>query len=305
MPDSPVSGRDADDLILFAQVIEAGSFSEAALRVDVPKSTLSRRLSALETRLGQRLINRTTRRLTITEFGQRMLEHAQRLHEEVQIAVALAHQEQAQPQGLLRVSLPPDLAQIDLTSMLIAYAAQYPLVRIELDLSPRRVDLVAERFDVAIRIADRLPDDTTLVARKLGDMAVHLYASPAYLKQFGKPQRPEDLLSHACLRLISASGEALPWRLSRSDQHWSGLPTGPVSSNSPSMQRTLATHGMGIVALAEPLVLAQLAGGQLQRVLPAWALPSVTVWCVTPGRRLLPARTTAFIDMLKAAMRVR
>jgi DNA-binding transcriptional LysR family regulator len=302
MTNKPGQTTHANDLILFAELVEAGGFTALSRQLDLPKSTISRRIAGLETRLGQRLLTRTTRKLVVTDFGERMLEYARRLQDDWRAAMALAQHEQVKPQGLLRVSLPPDLAQLELGSMLIQFAARYPEVRVELDLSARRVDLLAERFDLAVRIAGQLPDDVSLVARKLCDMEVHLYASPAYLRQFGHPDHPSQLLSHTCLRLISSSGESLAWRLQSEQGSWDGLPIGPLSSNSPSLQRHLAVNGMGIVALADVLVTSEVTQGQLERVLPRWSLPKLAVWCVTPGRRLLPARTRAFMTMLQATM---
>lgn len=293
---------DANDLILFAHIMDAGSFSRAAERTGLPKSTLSRRITALEAKLGERLLTRSTRRLAITEFGERILDHARRLLEETEAASAMAQHRQATPRGVLRVSMPPDFRELDLTPLLLEFAATYPEVRLELDLSPRRVDLLAERFDLAVRAAARLPDDGTLVARKLCDMPNGLYASPAYLKRYGTPASPDDLLDHVGLRLIGGNGEALPWRLTRGSETWEGLPNGPLAANSPGLQRDLAAHGMGIVALDERFAGNLVAQGLLQRVLPEWCLPTVTLWCVTPGRRLLPARTTAFIDLLRKAL---
>lgn len=293
---------DANDLILFAQVIAAGSFARAAERSGLPKSTVSRRISALEARLGERLLTRSTRRLAITDFGERILEHARRLLQETEAASALALHRQGIPRGVLRASLPPDFIELDLAPFLIEFAASYPEVRLELDLSPRRVDLIAERFDVALRMASRLPDDSTLVARKLAELHNGLYASPAYLARYGHPERPEDLLAHVGLRLISAGGEALPWRLTNGSAQWEGMPDGPLAANSPGLQRELAAHGMGIVALTDRFVGKWLEQGLLVRVLPEWRLPAITIWCVTPGRSLLPARTHAFIEMLRAAL---
>lgn len=304
MANQPITAADANDLILFADLVGAGGFTALSRQLGLPKSTISRRIAALETRLGQRLLTRTTRKLVVTDFGERMLEHARRLQDEWRAAMALAQHEQVRPQGLLRVSLPPDLAQLDLSSMLIQFAARYPDVRVELDLSARRVDLLAERFDLAVRIAGQLPDDATLVARKLCDMNVHLYASGAYLRQFGRPEHPAELLSHTCLRLISSSGESIAWRLEGDQTSWEGLPSGPMSSNSPSLQRQLAVNGMGIVALADVLVSQEVAQGRLELVLPSWSLPKLAVWCVTPGRRLLPSRTRAFMELLQATMTV-
>lgn len=290
---------DANDLILFAHVINEGSFSRAAARVGLPKSTVSRRITALEEQLGERLLTRSTRRLAITELGERIVDHGRRLLEETEAATALAQYRQDTPRGVLRVALPPDFTELDLTPVLLQYAASYPEVRLELDLSPRRVDLLAERFDLAVRAAARLPDDATLVARKLCDMANGLYASPAYLRRYGMPARPEDLLGHIGLRLIGGNGEPIPWRLSSGQVVWEGLPNGPLAANSPGLQRDLARHGMGIVGLTARFAEPWVGQGALVPVLPEWQLPTVTLWCVTPGRHLLPARTTAFIALLR------
>jgi DNA-binding transcriptional LysR family regulator len=293
----------ADDLILFARVVDAGSFSQAAERCGLPKSTVSRRISALERSLGERLLTRTTRQFAITEFGEGMLEHARRLLEEAEAASALAQHRQATPQGTLRVSLPPDfLQELELVPFLLAFATRYPEVKVEMDLSPRRVDLVAERFDLAIRVAARLPDDATLVARRLLEMRHGLYASPAYLARFGRPLAPADLVSHTGLKLITSSGEAQPWQLSRADQHWVGAPAGPIAVNSVGLQRELAAHGLGLVGLSERYAAAFVQEGLLERVLPDWCLPTMTVWAVTPGRRLQPTRVSAFIEMLREAL---
>ena len=293
---------DANDLLLFARIVEAGSFSKAAERLGLPKSTLSRRITTLESRLGERLLTRSTRSLAITEFGEGILDHAKRLLEETEAVSALALHRQATPRGTLRVSLPPDFLELDLLPFLLRFAAAYPEVSLELDLSPRRVDLIAERFDLAVRVAGQLPDDATLVARRLTQLRNGLYASPAYLARNGVPARPADLLDHTGLRLITSNGEAQPWRLTCGNERWEGMPNGPLAANSVGLQRTLAAHGMGITALSDRFARPLVEDGLLNRVLPEWSLPTLTVWCVTPGRRLIPARTTAFIDMLKSAL---
>ncbi len=293
---------DANDLILFAQIMEAGSFSRAAERTGLPKSTISRRITLLETELGERLLVRSTRRLAITDFGERILDHARRLAEETDAASAMALHRQNTPRGVLRVSLPPDMVELDLASMCLEFAALYPEVRLELDLSPRRVDLLAERFDLALRAATRLPDDSTLVARKLVDLRHGLYASPAYITRHGMPGQPDELLEYVCLPLIASNGDIVPWQLSRGSDQWEGMPSGPLAANSPRLQRDLAVHGVGIAGLAHHSARKLIEQGLLQQVLPEWSLPTVTVWCVTPGRRLLPVRTTAFIDMLRSTM---
>jgi DNA-binding transcriptional LysR family regulator len=294
----------ADDLILFARVIDAGSFSAAAQACGLPKSTLSRRIAALEAQLGERLLVRTTRRLSITEFGERILDHARRLLDEAESASALAQHRQATPQGRLRASLPPDFVQeLALTPFLIEYAQRFPAVNLELDLSPRRVDLIAERFDLAVRVAASLPDDATLVARPLAVLRHGLYASPLYLAAHGRPHEPDELARHTALRLIASGGEAQPWVLARGAERWTGMPNGPIAVNSVGLQRELAASGLGIVGLSERYAQTFVRRKALERILPDWDLPSMTIWAVTPGRRLQPARVYGFIEMLADALR--
>ena len=292
---------DANDLLLFFRVAEAGSFSRAAERIGLPKSTVSRRVSQLEDRLGERLMLRTTRRLTLTEFGQQLLEHARQVAAEVEAVQALSAHRQLRPSGRLRVSMPSDFAILLLTDMLAAFMALHPEVSLELDLSPRRVDLVAENFDIAVRMGE-LPDDALLAARRITVFSTGLYASPGYLLEHGDPASPEALAQHGALRLLGRQGEAVPWVLTRGKQHWEGVPPGRTTANSPELLIKLAVAGAGIAAVpdyfAEPCV----RRGELRRVLPEWALPSHTAWAVFPGRRLMPAKTRAFIDMLEAAL---
>ncbi len=289
--------------MLFARVVEAGSFSRAAERHGVPKATISRRISALESRIGERLLTRTTRRLSLTEFGERMLAHAQRLAEETDAATALAQHHRSTPQGRLRVSMPPGFSEeMGLVPFLLDFTAAHPQVRLEIDVSARRVDLVAERFDIAIRVAAHLPDDATLVARRIADLENALYASPAYLAKAGRPASPQELLAHAGLGLVSSTGELLSWVLQRDGERWDGLPVGPLASNSVGLQKLLAVEGLGIAALSSRVAQPYIEQDMLERVLPDWLLPTMTIWCVTAGRRLLPTRTTAFIEMLRAAL---
>jgi len=292
---------DANDLILFVSVVDAGSFTQAAERMDLPKSTLSRRLGMLEEALGEKLFVRSTRRLAITEFGERILEHARRLVDETEEVSALAQHRQAKPRGELRVSMPPDFIEFDFPAFCLDFRTRYPEIELRLDLSPRRVDLLGERFDLAIRAAHRLPDDATLVARKLFDMGQGLYASPDYLARHGAPATPEALADHTCLPVATSDGQPLPWQLGRGAERRDWTPHGPVLCNSPRLQRELAVHGAGIAFLPVDYMLQSLVEqGRLVRVLPDWELPSVGVWAMMPGRRLMPARTRVFVDMLKA-----
>ncbi len=293
---------DANDLILFSRVVDAGSFSGASARTDLPKSTISRRIAHLETRLGERLLVRNTRRLVITDFGERILDHARRLTAESEAVLAFALHRQDTPCGVLRVSMMPELVEIGLGDLCHEFSTKYPEVRLDLDLSPRRVDLLSERFDIALRGAVRLPDDNMLVARKLCEFRLGLYASTDYLERHGMPQHPDDLKAHACLGLVASNGDPIHWQLSRKDERWERLPGGHTATNSPRLLRDLVACGAGIGELPDYFAHDMRQRGLLHHVLIDWHSPAAPLWCVTPGRRLLPSRTTAFIDMIKARL---
>ena len=289
---------EPNDLLLFARVVDEGSFSRAAERLAMPKSTLSRRMAALEAQLGERLLLRTTRKLTVTDFGHAVLSHAHQVTAEVEATLALTHHRQVEPSGRLRVSLPGDLATDVLAPMLGEFIAAYPAIALELDLSPRRVDLIGENFDVAIRMGD-LPDDASLAARRLAVFSVGMYAAPAYLKRRGVPSEPEALMEHDTLRLLARGGEPVPWILSRGDANWEGTPPGRATANSPALLTRLACAGGGITMLADHVAEEFVRNGELVQVLEDWRLPPVAAWAVFPGRRLMPARTRVFLDALQ------
>lgn len=294
---SPHAPVDPNDLLIFARVAELGSFSRAAEHLGLPKSTVSRRLGLLEQRLGERLLLRTTRRQTLTDWGQQLLEHARQVVSEVDAVAALVEHRHAAPSGRLRVSMPSDFANLLLSDAIAAFVALHPAITLELDLSPRRVDLLAEGFDLAIRMGD-LPDDASLAARALAVFDHGLYASLDYLMARGEPVSPEDLHRHDAVLLAGRRGPASPWRLSNGPQQWEGLPTERVRANSPELLIRLAAAGAGLAAVPEYFAEPLQRAGKLRRVLPGWSLPSHRAWAVFPERRLMPAKTRAFIDML-------
>ncbi|WP_025917348.1 LysR family transcriptional regulator [Herminiimonas sp. CN] len=290
---------EPNDLLLFARVVEVGSFSRAAERLGMPKSTLSRRLAALESQLGERLLLRTTRKLTVTDFGHSVLLHAQQVTSEVEATLALVQHRQIEPSGRLRVSMPSDFANEVLGTMLAEFVAKYPAIVLELDLSPRRVDLIGENFDVAVRMGD-LPDDAALAARRLAVFSAGLYASPGYLARRGVPSEPEALMEHDVLRLLARNGEPAPWLLSRADMRWEGAPPARASANSPELLIRLARAGAGITMLADHFAESYVRRGELAQLLADWSLPAVSAWAVFPGRRLMPTRTRVFLDAMQA-----
>ncbi|RTL33368.1 MAG: LysR family transcriptional regulator [Burkholderiales bacterium] len=292
---------EPNDLLLFARVVDAHSFSRAAERLGLPKSTVSRRVAALEAQLGERLLLRTTRKLTLTDFGHTVLEHAQQIVAEVDAAATLAQHRQARPSGRLRVTMPADFASEVLATPMAEFVQLYPAISLELDLTPRRVDLIADNMDLAIRMGD-LPDDASLAARKLAVFTAGLYASPAYLAQRGHPSEPEALMEHDALRLLGRDGDAVPWVLQRGAERWEGIPPGRATANSPDLLMRMALTGAGITLISDYFAEAHVRAGTLLPVLPDWRPPSTDAWAVFPGRRLMPARTRVFLDTLQSKL---
>lgn len=294
---------EPNDLLLFARVVESGSFSRAAERVKLPKSTVSRRIAQLERQLGERLLQRTTRKLSVTEFGLGVLDHARHVAEEVEGATALALHRQAKPSGKLRVSMPGDFANVTLAGVLSRFVQEHPSIELELDLTARRVDLIGDNYDLAIRMGE-LPDDTQLAARRLAVWSSNLYAAPSYLAEHGDPSQPEALLALHGLMVLTRGGEPSPWTLMRGDDTWEGVPARRTVANSPELLIRLARGGAGVAAVpnyfAEPYVQA----GELLRVLPEWCLRPAVAWAVFPGRRLMPAKTRVFLDALTRELSV-
>ena len=290
---------DPNDLLIFARVVELGSFSAAAQRLRLPKSTVSRRLAALEQRLGERLLLRTTRRQTLTDFGRLLLDHALQVDAEVQAVAALSEQRQSAPSGHLRVSMPNNFGDLMMAEAIAAFVAQHPRITLELDLSSRRVDLLAEHFDLAVRMG-ALPSDASLAARRLASFSGGLYASPGYLAAQGWPTQPDELLQHQAVLLQGRQPDPGPWVLHCGEQRWQGRPPARVVANSPELLVRLAVAGSGIIAVPDHFASSALQQGQLCRVLPDWQLPPHDAWAVFPERRLMPQKTRAFIDMLQA-----
>lgn len=290
-----------NDLLIYARVADTGSFSKAAERLGLPKSTVSRRVAFLEEQLGERLMVRSTRRSSFTEFGLQLLEHARQVAAEVDAVSALREHRQAQPSGRLRVSMPGDVAVYLLEDMLAAFAAMHPGVSLEIDLSPRRVDLLAEGFDVALRFG-ALPDDATLAARKLATLSNGLYASTDYLAEYGTPRVPQDLPQHRGLLLLQRNNEPLLWTLKKDAETWQGAPPSSFAANSPDLLVRMATRGSGIVAVPDRIAQSLVKRGKLRRVLSDWSMPRADAWAVFVGRRLMPTKTRAFIEMLQAAL---
>lgn len=281
-----------NDMALFVEVVKAKGFRGAAEAIGMPNSTLSRRISILEQAIGLRLLHRTTRKVELTEAGQIYFERCKRIVDEAQLAHEQLGEMLAQPSGTLRVSLPVDFAVTYLAPLIAEFARHYPGITFDFDLTPRRVDLVSEPFDVAIRMGES--ENSHLIARPLAQLSTCLYASPDYLERSGEPGEPTDLAQHECLGMAKTN----VWTLHEGTR----MTTISVGSrfvvNNIGMIRRLATMGMGIVLLPEEIAADDLAHGRLRRLLPQWQGSLTPVYAITETR-LLPAKTQRFIEFLR------
>jgi len=289
-------------MILFASIAEQSGLVRAAEQLGIPKATVSRRLNKLEEALGQKLLIRTTRRLTLTEFGLAFLDHCRRVTEEVIATRDFAHSRDVQPRGTLRVSMPEDYARLTLSRALATFIEAYPEIELELDLSSRLVDLIGERFDLAIRMGE-LANDSTLVARKLDGQHLGLFASPIYLALHPAPQHPDDLHHHTSIRLATNLGQPQPWKLLRNKEEWEGIPPGRMTLNSISVIQQLLLDGAGIGMLPVTFAENDVKNNRLVRILPDWCFPSVNAWAVMPMRRFLPSKTRIFLEHLERSLK--
>lgn len=283
-----------NDMALFVEVVKARGFRHAAEAVGIPNSTVSRRISTLEKAIGLRLLHRTTRRIELTEAGQIYFERCKRIVDEAKLAHEQLGDLLAQPSGVLRASLPVDFANIYLAPLIAEFARLYPGISFDFDLTPRVVDLVAEPFDVAIRMGKQ--PDSNLIARQLASLTCHLYASPRYLEQFGEPLYPDDLSKHECIGF--RSGKANAWMLHRSGESMEIAVGGRFQLNSIGLIRRLAALDQGIAVLPSEIVADDVALGRLRRVLTDWEAPAIPVYAMTETR-LLPAKTQRFIEFLR------
>jgi DNA-binding transcriptional LysR family regulator len=282
------------DLALFVAVAELKSFTRAAATLGMPTSTLSTRIAALESSLGLKLLNRSTRIVELTEAGSLYLERcrsiveaAEEAHQQVRGMVEI-------PQGLLRMSIEAEIGLRLVAPLIAEFLERYPKVTIDLDLSPRRVDLLGENFDLAIRIGS-LPD-SGLTVRRLTVLQAGLYASPTYLDRHGTPAHPSALAEHARIRLLH-QGDRGEWRLTREAETIEINGSFLVSANNMAMILQLARLGIGIAVLDDLIASEDVRTGVLRPVLPDWRLLPSAVSIITPSR-LLPAKTRIFINML-------
>jgi DNA-binding transcriptional LysR family regulator len=281
----------------FTRVVETGSFARAADRLGVSVSAVSRHVADLEAHLGVRLLNRTTRRLSLTEPGRAFHERS------VQLLADLDEAEQAVgagarvPRGTLRITCGTTFGTRHVAGVIAAYAAQHPQVRFDLDLSDRVVDLVEEGFDLAVRIGP--VTSPALIVRRIGTTSLVCCAAPAYLKRHGVPQVPEDLARHPCLTYAYAPDRDV-WRFHGPDGVHTVEVSGPVQANNGEMLTALGIAGMGVHLEPDIVVAPHVRDGTLVRLLADYRPPSMPIQAVYPSRRHLSAKVRSFIDFMAA-----
>ena len=278
---------------VFVSVAEAGSFTRAAATLGLTKSAVSRRISELEEDLGVKLLQRTTRRLSLTEAGERYLEHARVALTEALAAEDAATELQRVPRGRLRINTPMSFGRLHVAPAIPDFLALYPDVDLDVTMEDRVVDLIEGRYDLAIRVGT-LPD-SSLVARKLAPSRTVLCASPDYIDKHGEPRTPEDLRDHNCLRYayFSAANE---WTFVRDDVSETVTVSGRYQVNNSEALREAVIQGSGVSRIPTFIVGPDLAEGRLARLLPEYTMPSQVIYAVWAERRYMPTKVRVFID---------
>ena len=285
-------------MAVFVEVVETASFSGAAKRLGLSKSSVSTHVSQLEEHLGAQLLHRTTRRLALTEVGRAFYERCAQIVGEVEEAELEARRSHAAPQGLLKVNAPVSFGQLQLAPAIAQFLGRHPKVRIEVTLDDRVVNTIEGGFDVTVRVAPPLAD-SSLIARRLAPNRVVVCGSPQYLARRGVPQRPGDLANHDCL-VYTYLPSRDAWRFVGPNGHESVTVAGSVSANNGDVLRLAALRGVGLVQLPTFIVGPDLARGALEPVLVSYEDRSAAIWALYSPTRHLSAKVRAFVDFLAA-----
>ncbi len=284
------------ELQLVVELARAGGMSAAARELDVTPAAVSKRLAQIEARLGVRLFNRSTRRLSLTAEGEVYLESARRILGEIDDLDELIASRQASPRGLLKVNAPLGFGRSYIAPAIAEFAQKYPEVSLQLQLTDRPADFVRDAFDVAVRFGD-LPD-TSLIARKIAPNRRLVCASPGYLKKHGVPATPHDLARHQCIVLRQNEAAHGLWRFAKGRRSETVKVRGALSSNDGEVTLTWGLAGLGILQRAEWDLARYLRSGRLVQVLEDYALPQADIYAVFPERHHLSAKVRAFVDFL-------
>jgi len=290
--------QDLNDLYFYAAVVEHAGFSAAGRALGVPKSRLSKRVAQLEERLGVRLLQRTTRRFVVTEVGERFYVHCRAVLEEAQAAQDAVDELRAEPRGVVRLSCPVSLTQTVLAYVLPDFLAQYPKMQVRVLSSNRRVDVIGEGYDLAIRVRTRLDDDGNLVIRTFGQSRTLLVASPDLLNARGHPAHPDELAKLPALSMREHEG-AQVWELIGADGEQVNVEVSArLISGDFAVLLESARRGMGVALLPEFVCAPAITRGELEVVLPDWSVPEGTMHFVYPSRRGMLPGVRALVDFL-------
>ena len=284
------------DLAFFSLLVKHGNLSAAARELGLTPPAVSTRLAKLEQRLGVRLLNRSTRRVSVTQEGELYLAEGSRILADLQALERSVSSSRAQPQGLLRLNATFGFGRAHVTPAISDFARQYPEVEVQLRLTDRPLNLIEEGFDAAVRFGD-LPD-ARLTARKIASNRRLLCASPRYLETFGEPRTPGELQRHRCIVVRENDVAYGTWRLESGSRTETVKVRGPVSSNDGQSALEWALDGHGIVMRSEWETAALLRAGRLRQVLTDWATTPADIHVLYPERLNLPAKTLAFVDFL-------
>ncbi|WP_286238312.1 LysR family transcriptional regulator [Neptuniibacter halophilus] len=282
-----------NDVRLFIQVVEHNSFTSAADKLGIQKSTISRRIAQLEDDLGVRLLQRTTRKLSLTDEGSDLYHRCQPLLDELDGIQDDLTSRQEEPKGRLRITMPPEIGIFIMNEIIAGFMKRYPLIHLDIELSPRLVDLVEEGIDLALRVGEL--DDSSLIGRKIAVAKANLYASAAYIREYGEPQTPADLIQHQCIGTNLSANE---W----SFENWNDGKPFPVNfrlrANSLSFCREIILQDMGIGRLPPSFCADDVSSGRIKQVLSDYKVPMVGIHALYPSRRHLNPKVRLFIDFM-------
>jgi DNA-binding transcriptional LysR family regulator len=286
-----------EDIRLFLRVLDLGSISAAARTLDLSAAVASQRLKRLEDALGVRLLQRSTRQLKVTPEGEALAERGRPLIEDLEALTSDLRQSAEDVSGTLRVTLPAAFGRQYISPLMPEFLARHPRLRLSIDLSDAMLDLVAEGFDLSLRIGSL--EDSSLIARRLADNRRVLVASPDYLERRGAPGTPADLEQHDCLLMAGAKGPRDRWTLISPDGSETTVRArGPLESNMGEVVRDAVLAGLGISLHSTWHVCDDLKAGRLKLVLPDYRIPESAIYAVMPQRRLMLPRVRAFIDFI-------
>lgn len=284
-----------NSMSIFIEVVNASGFTPAAEKIGLSRAQVSKSVMQLEQHLGTRLLNRTTRRVSLTETGRVYYERCKTILNDIEEIEGIAGEQTTKPHGTLTLSAPTTFGILHLKDAIPAYIKQYPQVQISLSLNDRFVDVVSEGFDLVLRIAEL--DDSSLIARKIAPCKRVFCASPDYLKQNGIPMVPQDLAIHHCL-IYSNELKPDTWILHGPNGIESIKVNGPVCADNGDILRASAISGLGITLLPTFIVGSDINEGRLQQVLPDYCPPEISIYAVFPSRRYLSAKVRTFVDFL-------